>query len=135
MKNTIVIAALSMLFVGGCKTTSIPVQIDRGLTANSHSKKIENLPDINSIKTITPGESMISSFEITVKDGIHLFETVRHTGTFNGFDNTYIVEPGDLPLMATNSRGKFYGGSGKLRHIVNASNTDHLVRWWNFYSV
>ena len=127
MKKLILFSMLALI-LGGCQTTGTKIRIDRSTALTGLEQKQENFPELDIIVLVTPGESLIYSYLVTKQQGINLLETIKHDGKFNGFTNTYIVESGDLPMMAKNSTGVFYGGEMKLRQVVSASNTNQLVR-------
>ena len=126
MKRLILISIVALILTG-CQTTGTKIRIDRTTALTGLEQKQENFPKLDQIVVITPGESLISNYLVTKQKGIKLLETTRYDGKFNGFTNTYIVEAGDLPLMATNSTGVFYGGAMILRQIIPSTNTNKLV--------
>ena len=127
MVKRLFLLSVIALIIGGCQTTGTKIYIDRTTALAQTEKKRQNLPELQNIVVITPGESLISSYFVNIRKGIMLLETVKHNGKFNGFTNTYIVEAGELPLMAADSTGVFYGGARRVRQIVSASNTNKLV--------
>lgn len=126
MKKIILLLAI-MATLSACKTTGTKVTIDRSVAITSAQKIYKELPAIDKVVVKTPGESLVSSFVVTKKTGIKLLETVRQAGKFNGFTNTYIVQAGDLPLMAKDKNGNYYGGPKTLRQIVSASNSNNMI--------
>lgn len=123
----IILFMIVVLILGGCRTTGTKIYIDRTTALNQTEQKNENLPKLEEIVVIMPGESLISNYTIIIRKGIKLLEVVRHDGKYNGFTNHYIVDACELPLLATNNTGVFYGGSMKLRQIVQVGRTNNLI--------
>ncbi len=99
MKKIILLTVLALILCG-CKTTGTKIRIDRSAALTGLEQNHEYFPELNRIVVVTPGESLIYSYLVTKRKGIRLLETIRHNGKFNGFTNTYIVEAGDLTMMA-----------------------------------
>ena len=126
MRKSVVIL-VSLLAMSGCKTTGVKVDLNKNEGYATIKKEYKNIPDLDVITFVTPGEPLISTFQVVEREGIELLETVKLDGKFNGFTNTYIVKQGDLPFIGSGNNGRFYGGYEKLNQIVAASKTDEFV--------
>ncbi|WP_126775138.1 hypothetical protein [Pseudidiomarina sediminum] len=124
MKNYLVY--LGALLLVGCASTGEKIVIDRNsqyLTSNQQ----QNNPAISKVSSISPGDPVLESFDVTVRPAIELKEAVKFDGTYNGFVNSYEISPSVLPLVGQNRTGRFFGADNKVRQKVSASNTDIFV--------
>lgn len=120
MKRSIVLL-VSLLAVSGCKTSGVKVELNKNEGYSAIKNESRSLPELNAATSVPPGEPLISTFQVAVREGIELLETVKLDGKFNGFTNTYIVKQGDLAFIGSGNNGKFYGGHEKLNQIVPTS--------------
>lgn len=127
MKKGMFLLGFLAVVMGGCKTTGVPVDLYTGSVHSTISKETRSLPAKNTVVNASPGEPIVLTREVVVRDGIELLETVRVDGKYNGFTNTYIVKPGALVFVGSGQGGKFYSGEDKVNQIVETSGTNQFV--------
>lgn len=118
---------LAAFLLLGCASTGERVFIDGGHSTLMESRE-QNEPSVGQTSSISPGDPILASFDITVRPAIVLRQELKHDGKYNGFVNSYKITPGVLPLVGRNGKGRFFGADGKVRQKVPASNTDTFVR-------